>query len=98
PESNALVVGTAAELGGRQLMAGRVNWIAGDAPAGPLRAEVKIRYKAAPAWATLTPLPGGQVRAEFDQPLRDISPGQAAVFYDGEVCLGGGVIQREVAA
>ena len=94
PEANTLVVGTAGELGGDRLVAGRVSWIAGEALAGPLRAEVKIRYKAAPAWATVTPLPGQQAQVVFDHPLRDITPGQAAVFYDGEVCLGGGIILR----
>ena len=94
PEANALVVGSAAELGGDRLMAGRWNWIAGEAPGAPLRGEVKIRYKAAPAWATITPLPGSRAEVVFDHPLRDISPGQAAVLYDGDVCLGGGIILR----
>ena len=93
PEANALVVGTAAELGGQRLAASRVNWVAGRPPAEPIRAEVKIRYKAAPAWATVTPLPGAQAEVEFEQPLRDITPGQSAVFYEGDICLGGGVIQ-----
>jgi tRNA-specific 2-thiouridylase len=92
PESNALVVGPAAELGGDRLLAGRVNWISGETPANPIRAEVKIRYKAAPAWAMVTPLPGSRAEVVFDHPLRDITPGQAAVFYDGEACLGGGII------
>ena len=64
-------------------------------PTGPRRAEVKIRYKAAPAWATVTPRPGSRAEVVFDEPLRDITSGQAAVFYDGEVCLGGGIIQRQ---
>jgi tRNA-specific 2-thiouridylase len=94
PEINALVVGPAAELGGDRLLAGRVNWISGENPANAFRAEVKIRYQAAPAWATITPLADSQAEVVFDHPLRDITPGQAAVFYDGEVCLGGGVIRR----
>ena len=91
---NALVVGPAAELGADHLVAGRVNWMAGEAPPGAPRAEVKIRYKATPAWGSVTPLPGGRAEVLFDQPLRDITPGQAAVFYDGDICLGGGIIER----
>ena len=94
PARNALIVGTCEELGQRHLTAGRLNWISGVAPAGPFRIEVKIRYKAHPAWATVTPLADGRVTVEFDEPLRDITPGQGAVFYDGDVCLGGGNIIR----
>jgi tRNA-specific 2-thiouridylase len=91
---NALIVGTGAELGDAQLTANRVNWVSGRPPAGPIRAEVKIRYKARPALATVTPLPEARVAIQFDEALRDITPGQGAVFYDGEVCLGGGIIER----
>jgi tRNA-specific 2-thiouridylase len=93
PASNALVVGPAAELGRDHLTAHSVNWIAGQPPAGPLEAQVKIRYKARPAPAIVTPLPGDRADVRFEQPLRDITPGQAAVFYQGEVCLGGGLIE-----
>ncbi|MGQ0600567.1 MAG: tRNA 2-thiouridine(34) synthase MnmA [Anaerolineales bacterium] len=64
----------------------------GAVPDGPV--QVKIRYKATPANASLIPLPGNRVEVIFDQRLRDITPGQAAVFYDGEVCLGGGIIEK----
>ncbi|NOY97630.1 MAG: tRNA 2-thiouridine(34) synthase MnmA [Chloroflexi bacterium] len=90
--SNTLVVGTADELGLRELSVKDVNWISGDAPDGPFRAEVKIRYTAREAWAGVTPENGGRAVVQFDEPQRDITPGQAAVFYRGDVCLGGGTI------
>jgi tRNA-specific 2-thiouridylase len=95
PETNTLIVGRAEELGSDRLTAARVNWVSGQPPEAPIRALVKIRYKATPAWGIVTPLPGQRVEVAFEQRLRDITPGQAAVFYDGEVCLGGGIIQRQ---
>ena len=97
---NAVVVGRRDELGKRELVAGRVNWIAGQAPRLPVRVSAKIRYRASEAAATITAVEPGserageQVRVTFDEPLRDITPGQAVVFYDEAVCLGGGVIQH----
>ena len=71
-----------------------VNWLSVERPAQPIRATVKIRYRARDARATITadPLSLG-ARIEFDEPQRAITPGQAAVFYDGDVCLGGGWIE-----
>jgi tRNA-specific 2-thiouridylase len=97
PADNTLVVGTLDELGQDRLTASRVNWTSGRPPAEAFRAEVKIRYRAAPAWAEVNPLLGARARVVFDHPLRDITPGQAAVFYASEVCLGGGVIERDEA-
>jgi tRNA-specific 2-thiouridylase len=95
PETNTLVVGTAQELGRCQLTAAQVNWVSGVEPAEPMRIEVKIRYKAAPATATVTPLPNRRAEVVFDRPMRDITPGQAAVFYASDACLGSGIIERE---
>ncbi|MDW8318005.1 MAG: tRNA 2-thiouridine(34) synthase MnmA, partial [Anaerolineae bacterium] len=95
PATNTVVVGPAAELGRDRLTARTVNWIAGRPPDGPIRAQVKIRYKAQPVAATVIPLPNDRAAVRFDRPLRDITAGQAAVFYDGEVCLGGGLIEVE---
>ncbi|MBN1202407.1 MAG: tRNA 2-thiouridine(34) synthase MnmA [Anaerolineae bacterium] len=92
PARNALIVGTRAELGRSALIAGHVNWIAGSVPPEPLRADVKIRYTARPAPAAVHPLDGQRVQVVFDAPVRDITPGQAAVFYEGDTCLGGGII------
>ncbi len=91
---NALIVGSRGELGERSLVAGRANWISGIAPVETFRADVKIRYTASPAPATVTPLTSDRFRVDFDEPLRDITPGQGAVVYDGEECLGGGIIAR----
>lgn len=91
---NALIVGTAQELGRQIFAVRRVSWVNG-APNTPLRAGVRIRYKARAASCTITPQTNGDVCVELDEPLRDISPGQSAVFYDGDVVLGSGIIQRE---
>jgi tRNA-specific 2-thiouridylase len=90
---NALVVGRADQLGRSDLTTADFHWVAGEAPGQAFRAEVKIRYKADYAWGMVTPLETGHVQIDFDSPLRDITPGQAAVVYDGQVCLGGGIIQ-----
>lgn len=90
---NALIVGGLEDLGRDRLEASAANWVSGQAPAEPFRAEVKIRYKAAPAPGWVHPQGGERFSVQFDAPLRDITPGQAAVVYRGQVCLGGGVIQ-----
>lgn len=95
PSRNAVVVGAKQELGGRELIARDVNWISGHAPGAPIRVTAKIRYRAAETAAAVTFIEAGEgsrVKVTFDQPLRDITPGQAVVFYGGEVCLGGGTI------
>ncbi len=94
PMTNTLIVGTAKELGATDLTAKRVNWIAGEPPADRFRAQVKIRYKAKPVEAWVEPLDDDRMRVTFDAPLRDITPGQGAVVYDGDMCLGGGIIER----
>ncbi len=91
--SNALIVGARSELGSRGLTAQSVNWISGYAPAEPFRAQVKTRYTAKEAWALVTPVEGNGVDVLFDVPQRDITPGQAAVIYDHDIVLGGGLIQ-----
>jgi tRNA-specific 2-thiouridylase len=90
---NTLVVGTQEELGSQELTARDINWVSGRVPSEPFRAEVKIRYTAKEAWAWVTPLEGGQVRVQFDAPQRDITAGQAAVFFKGDQMLGGGIIE-----
>jgi tRNA-specific 2-thiouridylase len=92
---NAVVVGPASELGQRELVAHNANWIPPRrAQELPRRAGVMIRYRSVEHPATISPDPElpDAVRVEFDAPLRGITPGQAAVFYDGAQCLGGGII------
>lgn len=95
-ERNVLVVGTSAELGRRNLVASNVTFVSGRYPDADcrvaLRVSAKIRYRSRMRRATVTPLPDRQVEVIFDRPLRDITPGQAVVFYRGDVVLGGGII------
>jgi tRNA-specific 2-thiouridylase len=92
-DERAVVVGEADELLRSRLLVRDVNWIAMQAPAGGLRAAVRIRYRHAEAPATLRARTDGRVEVHFDAPQRAVTPGQAAVFYDGERCLGGGWIE-----
>jgi tRNA-specific 2-thiouridylase len=94
PAQNALIVGPREQLGQRELVAYDVNWMAGNAPDTPIRAQVKIRYKAAGGEAVVKSVSGGQVHVQFDEPVLGITAGQGAVFYDGDVCLGGGIISK----
>jgi tRNA-uridine 2-sulfurtransferase len=89
---NELIVGGREDLGSSTLTAAGFNWISGEVSQEPVRAQVKIRYKAALAEATLYPADRNEVCIRFDRPLRDITPGQRAVAYDGDVVLGGGMI------
>ena len=97
-ETNALIVGTADELGQSKMQVGELNWMSGEAPEMPLRAQVKIRYTAKEAWAQIMPISQKRVQVTFDAPQRDITPGQAAVFYDGNIVLGGGMILSSTGA
>jgi tRNA-specific 2-thiouridylase len=91
--SNTLIVGEAHELGTDELLATDVNWLSGIALTEPFRAEVKIRYTAKEAGALVTPLEDGQqARVRFDAPQRDVTAGQAAVFYVDDIVIGGGII------
>jgi len=91
-QTNALIVGEKEELGSNALTAHDVNWVGGEAPKEELRAEVKIRYTAKEAEALVKPVGENQVQVQFDAAQRDITAGQAAVFYQGDVMLGGGII------
>jgi tRNA-specific 2-thiouridylase len=93
PASRAVVVGEDEDLLADRLVARDVGWLSVPEPPGEIRARVRIRYRHAEAEARVRPLPGRRAEVLFDAPQRAITPGQAAVFYDGEVCLGGGWIE-----
>ena len=93
PATQRVTVGRNAELLKASMAVASVNWIAFPALAAPARATIKIRNKHTAAPATLYPGPDpGRVEARFDEPQRAVTPGQAAVFYDGDLVLGGGWI------
>ena len=91
-ENNRIVVGEDGELRRRSCEVRSVNWIAFVAPEAPVRARVRIRNRHEPADAEVTPLDATTARIRFLEPQRAITPGQAAVFYSGELVLGGGWI------
>ncbi|MCL2706716.1 MAG: tRNA 2-thiouridine(34) synthase MnmA [Dehalococcoidia bacterium] len=93
PETNTIVVGSETDLLRREFFARSLNWIAVGNPSGTIRAEVKIRSKAESAPATIE-LSGDGARVIFDIPQKCITPGQAAVFYQGNVVLGAGIIDN----
>jgi tRNA-specific 2-thiouridylase len=91
--ANRVVVGDDEELRSESCQVHDVNWISLAVLAGAARAGVKIRHRHEPAAATVEPIDATTVRVKFDVPQRAITPGQAAVFYSGEVVLGGGWIR-----
>jgi len=96
-ESNTLFVvqGDAhARLYSQSLEAENMNWIAPERPNGPIQCTAKFRYRQADQGVTITLGEDGTATVIFDQPQKAITPGQAVVFYDGDVCLGGGTINK----
>ena len=92
PASHQVTLGADAELATRTLRARGLNWISIAALTAPMRVQIKIRNRHEPAWATLEPTGADEVLATFDAPQRAVTPGQSAVFYDGDEVVGGGWI------
>jgi tRNA-specific 2-thiouridylase len=92
---NEVTLGEEGSQYSSSLIAADLNFIPFDTLDSEIEAEVKVRYQAQPAPAKLIPLEGGKIRVEFEKPQRAVTPGQAVVFYDGDLVLGGGTIQAE---
>ncbi|MCX7918641.1 MAG: tRNA 2-thiouridine(34) synthase MnmA [bacterium] len=94
-KKNEVIVGGAEDVYRDELVVDTLNWIAFDTLTEPIVAQVKIRYKHEPADAVITPNPrlANSVIVKFNQPQRAVTPGQAAVFYQDDIVLGGGWIR-----
>ncbi|MEB3330347.1 MAG: tRNA 2-thiouridine(34) synthase MnmA [Candidatus Sericytochromatia bacterium] len=94
-ERALVVVGPKEATLGTTLMVEAVNWLSMAPASGPFEAEVKIRYRSEPARAVVEPADGGRLLVRFFEAQPAITPGQVAVFYDGELVLAGGLIARD---
>ena len=94
PFTKRVVVGPASALEKDELIAERVHWIEGTPPNGAIEVQARVRSRMADVAATVTPLEGDRARVVFAQKLRAVAPGQAVVFYQNDLCLGGGWIAR----
>ncbi len=93
PETGQVTVTSdVCELVDSEFVVKQVNWLAGDLPVEPLACSVQVRYRHASEPATITTQPDGTLRVTLKEPVKAITPGQAAVFYDGERTLGRGWI------
>lgn len=93
---NEVVVGDRSEAQDRECTIDQINWVSLAPTDRPIRAEVQIRYRSPAAIATIMPLGSDRARIVFDEPQFSITPGQAAVWYDGDRVLGGGLIESKV--
>lgn len=94
PGRRAIIVGRNEELYKRGLVAERVNFVSVAGLAGPTALGVKIRYRSREAGAVISPEGLDRVRVVFAKPQRAVTPGQSAVFYDGDEVVGGGIIRE----
>ena len=92
---NTVILGKAQDLYSREAFAHDFNWISGEVPSDEVRCKVKVRYRQLEQWATVIPVNETTVRIIFDEPQRAITPGQAAVLYDGDIVLGGGTVGKK---
>jgi tRNA-specific 2-thiouridylase len=94
PSERAVVIGPRETLLGRGLEARELNWLVAESPAVGASVQVQVRNRARPSPATIVRLDSTGIELALDEPIQAISPGQSLVLYDGDVVLGGGVIER----
>lgn len=92
PEDNTVILGDESDLFRRDAFVEDFNWIQGATPKGAIRCKAKIRYRQTEQSAEVTPIAGDKIHIRFDEPQRAVTPGQAAVLYDGSTVIGGGRI------
>lgn len=95
-ETNEVILGDNDDLFKYTFEAEDVNWVSGDTPKNEVRCLAKVRYRHKEEEGRLVFTEDGKIRFTFDEPQRAITPGQAAVFYDGDIVLGGGVITKAI--
>ncbi|MBD2576225.1 tRNA 2-thiouridine(34) synthase MnmA [Oscillatoria sp. FACHB-1406] len=94
PAMNRVVVGSREQATQPNCTVTRLNWVSIPEPTAPIRCQAQVRYRSQPANVTVIALGEGRFQLNFDEPQFGITPGQAAVLYDGERVLGGGIIER----
>jgi tRNA-specific 2-thiouridylase len=92
PSDNTITLAAEEELYSNSLTARNINWIACAGLAQPLRVKAKIRYRQPEEWAVVEPIAPDRAQVVFERPQRAIARGQAVVFYDGDLVVGGGTI------
>jgi tRNA-specific 2-thiouridylase len=93
-QSNTVIVGEKKDVYASEFIANDLNWIFFERLLEPLTLKARIRYLHHEASAVISPIDNEKVSVKFNEPQMAITPGQAAVFYDGDMVLGGGTIER----
>lgn len=94
PVMNRVIVGDRHSAGSNECYVQRLNWVSIANPTSPIRCEVQVRYRSAPVAVNAIPWEDQRLKLVFDEPQFGITPGQAAVLYDGDRVLGGGIIEK----
>ncbi len=91
---NRVIVGDRASGGQEECTVSRMNWVSLAQPTTPFKTQVQIRYRSSAVAVQVISLENSRLKLVFDEPQFGVTPGQAAVFYDGEILLGGGIIEK----